>query len=172
MVQSIKHKNSVISAMAFSDGLTGVKNKNAQSEIVTRINKEIIDGKAKFAVVMLDVNNLKIINDTEGHEAGDVAIRGSCFALCNAFKHSPIYRIGGDEFIAILEAEDYKNREKIFANLRDAALISASNVYGFSIGLATYQKGKDQSFMDVFNRADGEMYIMKKEMKEGKKKNG
>ena len=165
MVSVLKQKNGIISAMAYKDGLTGVKNKNAQDEIVKRIDRQITDGKAEFAVVMMDVNNLKTINDTQGHEAGDVAIRGACFALCNAFKHSPVYRIGGDEFIVILERFDYKNRDEIFANLKDVAFKSSSNVYGFSIGLATYEKGKDQNFMDVFNRADSEMYIMKKEMK-------
>lgn len=167
MVESIDSKNRLISAMAYIDGLTGVKNKNAQQEIEFRINKQIENGTARFAVAMLDVNNLKKINDNEGHEAGDKVIVGSCYSLCKGFSHSPVYRMGGDEFIAIIEGEDYDNREEICAKLRQNEIDVKNVKYDFSIGLATFDPKIDKSFKDVLKRADEEMYKIKKAKKNG-----
>ena len=57
----------------------------------------------KFALVECDINGLKGINDTYGHEIGDVYIVNSCRGICSVFKHSPVFRIGGDEFVVILQ---------------------------------------------------------------------
>ena len=165
MVSVIAEKNKMISAMAFLDGLTGVKNKNAHRETVKRLDKEIAEGKARFAVVMLDVNNLKMINDNLGHEGGDKAIIGSCYALCKGFCHSPVYRIGGDEFVAIVEGDDYENRQEIYDKLHKNEIDVKNEKYDFAVGMATYEPGVDKFFNDVFSRADQEMYINKKASK-------
>ena len=165
MVASLKEKNKMISAMAFLDGLTGVKNKNAHRETVRRLEEEIKNGTAKFAVVMLDVNNLKTINDNFGHEDGDKIIIGSCYTLCKAFSHSPVFRIGGDEFVAIVENDDYENRQEIYEKLRKKEIEVKNIKYDFAVGMATYEPGVDTCFNDVFSRADEEMYINKKASK-------
>ena len=165
MVASLKEKNKVITAMAFLDGLTGVKNKNAHRETVRRLEEEIKNGTAKFAVVMLDVNNLKTINDNFGHEDGDKVIIGSCYSLCKAFSHSPVYRIGGDEFVAIVENDDYENRQEIYEKLRKKEIEVKKIKYDFAVGMATFNPEIDKCFQDVFSRADEEMYINKKASK-------
>lgn len=162
MITSLSEKNRMISAMAFIDGLTGVKNKNAHREMVERIDREIKEGKAKFAVVMLDVDKLKMINDNFGHDNGDKAIIGSCYSLCKAFSHSPVFRIGGDEFVAIVEGEDYEKRREIFEKLRNNEIKVREEKYDYSTGMATYEPANDRSFNDVFSRADQEMYLDKK----------
>ena len=162
MVHALAEKNRMISAMAFVDGLTGVKNKNAHREMVERIDREIKEGKAKFAVVMLDVDKLKMINDNFGHDNGDKAIVGSCYSLCKAFSHSPVFRIGGDEFVAIIEGEDYEKRREFFEKLRKNEIKVRDERYEYSTGMATYEPGIDHSFNDVFSRADQEMYLDKK----------
>lgn len=48
-----------------------------------------------------------------GHQAGDEYIIGACRIICNKFKHSPVFRIGGDEFVAISEGEDYEHIDSI-----------------------------------------------------------
>jgi len=58
----------------------------------------------EFGVIGCDVNGLKKINDTLGHKAGDEYICAACKMLCEYFKHSPVFRIGGDEFVVILTA--------------------------------------------------------------------
>ena len=154
-----------MNALAFQDGLTGVKNKNAQEDKIFEINSKIKAGHARFAVVMCDVNDLKNINDTFGHVRGDQAIRGACIALCHAFVHSPVYRIGGDEFVAILEGEDYDNRDKLFKALAKKNITDESGHFSFSIGMATFQPGIDPNYQSVYNRADEAMYKMKKKTK-------
>ena len=165
MLSSLQEKNRMITAMAFIDGLTGVKNKNAQRDMVKRIDEDIKQGKAQFAVVMLDVDKLKMINDTLGHEEGDKVIIGSCYSLCKAFSHSKVYRIGGDEFVAIAEGEDYENRQEIFTKLLKNEISVRNQKFEFSVGMATYNPGSDKSFKDVFERADQEMYLNKKAKK-------
>lgn len=162
MVAALAEKNRMISAMAFVDGLTGVKNKNAHREMVERLDREIKEGKAKFAVVMLDVDKLKMINDNFGHDNGDKAIVGSCYSLCKAFSHSPVFRIGGDEFVAIVEGEDYEKRREFFEKLRNNEIKVREEKYQYSTGMATFEPGVDRSFNDVFSRADQEMYLDKK----------
>ena len=162
LIDAISEKNRMISAMAYIDGLTGVKNNNAYRDAEKRLNEAIKEGKAKFAVAMLDVDRLKMINDNLGHETGDQAIVGSCYTLCKAFSHSPVFRIGGDEFVAIIENSDYENRQEIYKKLRNNMIKVRDTKYEFSIGMATFEPGVDKSFKDVFNRADQEMYLNKK----------
>jgi len=162
MIDSIAEKNKIISAMAYIDGLTGVKNSNAYKDTEKRLDQAIKDGTACFAVVMLDVDKLKFINDNLGHGYGDKAIVGSCYTLCKAFSHSPVFRVGGDEFVAIVENEDYENRQEIFEKLKNHQILVRNTKYDFSVGMATFDKGVDHSFKDVFARADSEMYLDKK----------
>ena len=162
MINAIAEKNRVISAMAYIDGLTGVKNNVAYRDAEKRLNEAIKAGNAKFAVAMLDVDRLKMINDNLGHETGDQAIVGSCYTLCKGFSHSPVFRVGGDEFVAIIEGEDYENRREIYEKLLHNEIKVRNTKYEFSIGMATYEPSTDKNFKDVFNRADQEMYLNKK----------
>lgn len=99
---------SVARRMAIVDSLTGVKNKHAYVQWEEKINSKIKSGQQEpFAVVVCDVNNLKAVNDLYGHKEGDVCIKKACARICNIFSHSPVFRIGGDEFVAILSGEDY-----------------------------------------------------------------
>ena len=162
MIESLGEKNRMITAMAYIDGLTGVKNNNAYRDAEKRLDESIKNKTAKFAVAILDVDRLKMINDNLGHEAGDQAIIGSCYSLCKGFTHSPVFRIGGDEFVAIIEGEDYENRQEIYEKLRKNMIKVRNTKYEYSVGMATFELGADRSFKDVFNRADQEMYLNKK----------
>ena len=154
--------------MAYTDSLTGIKNKAAYIEDISIIEQKINEGKLdKVGVVVFDLNSLKKINDTKGHDAGDEYIKAACHIICERFKHSPVYRIGGDEFVAILEGEDYENRRQLleeFSKMVDEekkhdGLVIAS-------GSSTLHRNKDKSYMRVFERADKQMYKCKKQLKE------
>jgi diguanylate cyclase (GGDEF)-like protein len=107
--------------LAYKDALTGVKSKLAYAEKIEQIDREIAKGiRQELALVVLDVNNLKRINDTLGHEVGDEYIKAACRLICDSFKKSPVYRVGGDEFVVFLEQEDYENREKLLAAFNEA----------------------------------------------------
>ncbi|MBQ4464292.1 MAG: diguanylate cyclase, partial [Eubacterium sp.] len=87
--------------LARRDELTGTKNKTAYAELEQTIQDRIdADNEcALFAIAVCDINDLKLINDTIGHKAGDDYIRSASKLLCDTFVHSPVFRIGGDEFV-------------------------------------------------------------------------
>ncbi len=154
--------------MAYTDPLTGVKNKHAYIEAEQLVNKHIEDGSIiEFCVVVFDLNGLKDINDTKGHEAGDKYIKSACSMICSQFKHSPVYRIGGDEFVAFLEGEDYSKRELL---LRDFNYrIEENQKLGrvvVSCGFDIFKPENHDTFTSVFDRADKKMYDRKRILKE------
>ena len=122
-----------------------------------------------FGIVVFDVNGLKFVNDTYGHEAGDRWIRNACKLICDIYQHSPVYRIGGDEFVVCLENTDYENREELLRkfNIQIEHNKSVGKVV-IAAGQATYHSVDDFSVRKVFDRADHRMYIRKKELKESK----
>ena len=153
--------------MAFSDPLTGVKNKKAYLEDVGSFEQKIEDGFLHdFGLVVFDLNDLKKTNDTLGHDAGDKYIKEGCSLICNSFKHSPVYRIGGDEFVVFLSGEDYKNRDKIlitFNNTIEENLTSGGVIIAF--GFADYATLEEKGFMRLFEHADKKMYECKQDLK-------
>ena len=159
---------------AIRDELTGVRNKNAfqdyESDLQKRVNAEEID---EFAIVMCDLNDLKKINDTRGHKAGDKYIKDSCKMICRVFTHSPVFRIGGDEFVAVLVGEDYENREELLEGLRKQVLENIKNddIIVVATGMADYDSETDSRVTDVFERADKLMYENKRSLKNKKKGN-
>ncbi len=152
---------------AYKDGLTGVKNKLAYLEALAELENALESGElTEYGVVVFDVNGLKTINDTLGHEAGDEAIKSGCRIICHQFDHSPVFRIGGDEFVAILKGRDYANRETLLEEFRKT--ISENQENGDVVvasGLAIYDASKDDSYNDVFKRADESMYKQKRSLK-------
>ena len=154
--------------MAYIDPLTGVKNKASYIDEVGLIEQKIADEQIEnFGLVVFDLNGLKIINDTKGHEEGDKYIKDACNMICQHFKHSPVFRIGGDEFVAILRGDDYTNRKGLLQQFTDM-ILSEKEKDGIIIasGYSDFHPGKDSSFMRVFERADKNMYKCKKQLKE------
>ena len=153
--------------MAYVDPLTGVKNKASYIDEIGLIDQKIADEEIEdYGVVVFDLNGLKIINDTKGHEEGDKYIKNACNIICQHFKHSPVFRIGGDEFVAILKGDDYKNHKQLLNDF--TSLIQEEKEKGGIIiasGYSDYHTGKDNSFMRVFERADKNMYKCKKMLK-------
>ena len=152
------------------DALTGVKSKHAYVDREEQIDKLINKGEmTSFAVVVFDLNDLKIVNDSYGHEAGDLYIVAATKLISQIFSHSEIYRIGGDEFVALLINGDYQNREVLLKEFNDKIQQNIKSRRGVivSSGLSVYQPGQDNTYIQVFNRADKEMYQHKHEIKEG-----
>lgn len=153
--------------VAFTDPLTGVKSKHAFAVREGQLETQIVDGDSEaFGVIVCDVNGLKKINDTLGHKAGDEYICSACNMLCEYFKHSPVFRIGGDEFVVLLQGRDYEARHEIMSdiNAEIEGNIGKDKVV-ISLGLADFDAKKDQSFHEVFMRADGLMYERKMQLK-------
>ena len=145
---------------AFRDPMTGAKSKHAYQLKEQEMDASINEGRARdFAVVVCDVNGLKKINDMLGHKAGDEYIRQAFMMVCDIFQHSPVYRIGGDEFAVVLTGRDYVIRKELVLALHDRSVenIGKGGVV-ISGGLSEFVSGKDASFRSVFERADNLMY--------------
>ena len=150
--------------LADKDALTGMNNKRLYFEIEEIINAEIKEGKAKFAITMIDLNDLKVINDTLGHEKGDEAIVTLANVINQIYQGSLTYRIGGDEFVAISQKEDLSNISKLEKDLVNNETLKAANLTA-AVGVAIFNKKTDNNFEDTFKRADAKMYQHKKETK-------
>ena len=153
--------------MANTDPLTGVKSKHAYAVKEQNMNALLAENTVEpFAVAVCDVNGLKQVNDTLGHKAGDEYIRSASRMICEIFMHSPVYRVGGDEFVVYLTGKDFERRQELMEQLHSQ---SEENIFTGNVvvagGLADYRQGEDASVHDVFERADSRMYVRKKELK-------
>lgn len=160
--------------LARRDELTGVKNKTAYSELEKSVQTNIDNGMdyLPFGLVVCDTNNLKKINDTEGHTAGDEYIKKSAAILCDIFDHSPVFRVGGDEFVVFLRGDDYSNREELMKKLHAQILENLKSGSGpvIASGMAEYVPKTDSLVSEIFDRADKKMYEDKRSLK-GEKNN-
>jgi len=165
--EEYKQRIDTVMNMANRDALTGVKNKNAYSLMENEINENISSNKKQeFALAVCDVNNLKNVNDKKGHKAGDECIREACMMICRVFKHSPVYRVGGDEFVVILKGEDFENRQSLLEELRTQVQINKEEgKVVVASGLSDFNPETDLNLENVFEKADNEMYLNKKELK-------
>ena len=165
--QEEEYRSSLAQAktQASIDALTGVKNKHSYLETEARMDRQIAGNRqAPFAVVMIDINGLKTVNDTKGHQAGDDYIRNACKAVCDIFKHSPVFRVGGDEFAVIAQGEDYaciEDRLNQVGEHNAEAMRSGGIV--IACGMAKFEN--DESVAAVFERADHSMYENKNALK-------
>ena len=151
----IAYQNAV--DMANRDALTGVKNKRAY------VQAEAHNVQPEFAVLVCDVNGLKNVNDTRGHNEGDDFICKACGVICDTFKHSPVFRIGGDEFVALLRGQDYEHRYDLLDTFRKALDENRyEGVVLLAAGMSEYDPDRDLRVQDVFERADAMMYRNKK----------
>ena len=155
--------------MATIDSLTGIKNKHAYAQWEEKINEKIGGGAQEpFAVVVCDVNNLKAVNDLYGHKEGDACIRNACAKICKVFDHSPVFRIGGDEFVVLLSGDDYSRREALMEQINAVPEDRTQIRIGATIasGMAEYDKYRHYSLLSVFEEADKAMYERKQALKE------
>ncbi len=161
-----------LNSRAFSDALTGVKNKGAFNITLSRLNDAIRQGgketPPEFGFVVFDCNNLKQINDENGHLRGDIYLQNSCALICRVFAHSPVFRMGGDEFSVLLQKEDYENRDALMAEFDriaaeyNAEEVEAWNKVSLSKGMAVYDPENDNEAEDVYQHADDLMYEEKR----------
>lgn len=174
--EQINLKNRLDEAImrANKDPLTGVKNMTAYTEAVGELTAKIAAREeVEFAIVMCDVNKLKTINDNFGHDMGDRYIRNCCKLICDTYDHSPVYRIGGDEFAVILTGTDYANRNTLIDDI-GASVLAASAIdriedgkAKMAVGMAVYNPFTDFSVASVTKRADESMYNNKRMMEFG-----
>jgi diguanylate cyclase (GGDEF)-like protein len=123
---------------------------------------------------VFDVNGLKQTNDVHGHIIGDELIATASRIICDTFKKSPVFRIGGDEFCVILQNKDLADIKTLFEQFDTecaSICIDKDNLklpISIAKGFAEFNPENDTRCSDVFERADREMYKNKRLMKEAK----
>ncbi len=130
------------------DPLTGIGN---QATLSARMTRNV---PGRTAVALIDVDNFKDINDTRGHAAGDQVLIDLADVLSNQLRsQDALFRVGGDEFVAVLEIESIEQAERIGDRLLDAARQVGCSV---SVGIAIQTANETAS--DILRRADYAMY--------------
>ena len=150
-------------SLATKDLLTNCRNRAAYAK-----DMEAVSLDRNITIFISDMNNMKKINDTYGHHAGDEVIILCSQCLLKVFGRR-VYRIGGDEFVSIqydLEANEINAMLENFQ--RECSIKSEALPYGFqmSVGYAVYNNTLDETIYDTVKRADMNMYENKRKMKE------
>ena len=175
MLSNLKEHEKRQHLLAYRDSLTGLRNATSYKKWAVDFDKKIQEGNHHFGILMLDLNYLKETNDTYGHDVGNKLIASAAQIISDTFKRSPVFRIGGDEFVVILQNRDLEDCDTLLAKFEskcdstfvdtDSAKIPVCIAKGFSV----FNSATDTQFSDVFNRADDEMYKNKKIMKAARK---
>ncbi len=175
LASHMKDHISDLNKQVYIDALTRVKNKGAFTAATDELQAQIDGGSSpKFAVGVFDCDDLKQINDKDGHDKGDIYLKTASRAICNTFHHSPVFRIGGDEFAVILRGVDYQNMmplvkqfELTVDNINSTAESKWEQVH-ISMGMAIYEPENDGTVTDVVRRADKNMYENKRQRKKAR----
>lgn len=152
--------------MAYIDALTGAANRNAYVEAIKEFDQRMKEVETEFSILNFYINGLKNANDSFGHEYGDLLIITASDVLKDFVGAENLYRIGGDEFAAILEISDEIKLGEIFKAIDIKVAETNETVkelqveapLAISKGYAIYVPGKDLDVQSVFRRADEAMY--------------
>ena len=170
---NLKNYITDLNDLAYADALTSLHNKGAFDITINEIQSRIDESEEKieFAVCIFDCNCLKKINDQNGHDKGDIYLKETAGVICEVFDHSPVFRIGGDEFAALLMDSDFKNRNRLL-RLFDKKCAEKRKTKAdvwekvdVARGMAVYDPEEDESVNDVVRRADKLMYENKWDIK-------
>lgn len=154
----ISDERKLAKKIVIKDALTEVGNKYAFDVVAKELNKKIENREdPPFAIVVCDINDLKIINDTKGHIVGDAYIKDACKIICDVFKHSQVFRIGGDEFVVVCRDHDYEKISELL-NEMDAQNTQNHKNSEVQIAYGMARWDNDTDVQDVFHRADKKMY--------------
>ena len=154
-----------LNKQVFFDALTHVRNQGGFENYIEKLQARVEQGGvSEVAIGIFDCDNLKKMNDQYGHENGNIYLQESSRLICSIFQHSPVFRIGGDEFSVVLRGEDFKNRDALmqqFWSEQERICAEAENGWekvSLSAGIAVYDPQIDYSVKDLIRRADQLMY--------------
>ena len=171
MITCLHEREERLRFSAYRDSLTGLRNTTSYAAWEEKLNKEIEGRNTEFGIVVLDLNGLKEANDDHGHDVGNELIMTAAKVMSDVFKDSPVFRIGGDEFLVVLQDEALKNCEKLLQQFDRNCANTFIKAEGIKIplriasGFAAYDPCKDLQVTDVFKKADAAMYENKRKTK-------
>ncbi len=152
------------------DALTGIRTGASFEKELAKLETERSEGLKDFGFAYIDLNDLNKINTTYGLDRGNAAIKKLCSIVCTVFEHSPVFRLGGDDFVAILYNDDINRISELLANFNDRLIqvdetIEPWEDIAAAIGVAFYDSVQDGNVESVLNRAEINMRNSKKMMK-------
>lgn len=156
----LEEANRKLERLAVTDGLTGLYNRNKiQSIIVDCIEEQGLD----TALIMIDIDDFKKVNDTYGHDDGDEVLRGLSRSMNETVKklgvQAKLGRWGGEEFMVCITGEDSKNAPQIAEALRAAfnkVEFKEAGYQAITAGVSTFKPGDTAE--DVLKRSDDALY--------------
>lgn len=158
-------RNTEIDEEASTDSLTGLGNAKAYQRKIGDLEEyENHKKKGNYAVVVMDINNLKTTNDQYGHTVGNKLITAAAECIQESFKDCSVFRIGGDEFVAIIEDEQFDDRDRLYKYFIEKTYsyhIPAGEEeikLQIAVGMAEFKYGVNISYIETFRMADKAMY--------------
>lgn len=159
----IKKYNLRLTHLAEVDLLTGIRNRTSYERTISHCAMQL-DKYQSFGIGVFDLNNLKAINDQCGHPVGDETLKIFSQLLCDTFDHCPVFRIGGDEFVAIFEnlseevvLDGWNQMLQRMDVLGRGRSYSISAAFGYSF----WESEKCNTVDKIFKDADDKMYLNK-----------
>ena len=156
-----------IKKLAFFDSLTGLPNRDLCNNRLEHILVHASRSKTQAAVLFIDLDNFKAVNDTYGHDAGDYVLQEATSRMSNRLRSDDTFaRIAGDEFIIILETLSSPNSisvlaEKLLKEIQRPFVIDGQEFrIGLSIGIAIYPSDGETA-VELVKNADTAMYHAK-----------
>jgi len=159
---------------ASTDLLTEVLNRRAGLEYLNEEMNFAESNNYSLAIIFIDVNDLKLVNDNFGHQKGDKLLKQVSDILQQSLRRNDkVVRLGGDEFLLILPQSSKTAAEKIWRRIqKEFKKVSAENENDYTIsvshGTAEYSPDYQKSLDELINKADEQMYKEKKKLKSEK----
>jgi diguanylate cyclase (GGDEF)-like protein len=167
--RELETKNLLLEQLALTDVLTGLPNRRAINEWAKRQLSGAVRHEFPFWVVMGDLDQFKLVNDTFGHDAGDAVLKKFAEVLqANSRQCDICGRIGGDEFLIIISFADEIGARQAIERIREQVQACVFTFGGqeigvtASFGIAGYRRGEDSDFERLVGRADGALYRAKR----------
>lgn len=175
----LQQRERQLQLLATTDGLTGLANRRHFDENLKMELERAKRYERELAVFMLDVDGLKDVNDTNGHQCGDVVLIGVASLLQDALRPSDLAaRYGGDEFVVVLPETDARSAHSVAERIQ-STVVSRTFQHGnhamrtsVSLGIACYPGPGIQSVEDLLRVADEGLYEVKRNRKRGNHNEG
>lgn len=161
LAAKIFKQNILMNQKVYEDSLTGIKNRKYYDEIADVINQE-----EEYSVIFIDLDHLKYVNDTFGHDAGDLYIRKSVDTIKGQFRTTDLmFRLGGDEFLLYLKGCKEDVASRLIQKAREMVVNdnSLGHESSFSYGICAVDRNSRKSFKEAVELADQRMYEFKQE---------
>lgn len=159
LIETIRKENETLLYMSYHDQLTGLKNRRYFEEEMVRCDTR---SNLPISIIMGDLNGLKLINDSLGHESGDILLSKAAIVMkMGCRKGDLVARIGGDEFVALLLNTDTDTASSVVSKIKRIA--SSDNTYtslSISFGIAS-KTDTEQNILGVLASAENDMYSHK-----------